>query len=96
MDANEIANMMVRPINKAQNPQGEIILPEFRRTSDAEKFICGFKQLCEQCNMHQISYSSWRTLGHSIPIITSFRCDDGTSVSIVNLLNSCGFDIEFK
>jgi len=95
MDAKEMANMMgaAQPINAASLG---IALPEFRRTSDAEKFIYGFKQLCELCNMHQISYSSWKAFGHNIPIVTSFRCIDGTSVNIATLLNSCGFNIELK
>ena len=78
--------------NKAQKNTFE--LPEYRRTSDMEKFLYGFKKLCEQCNMHTVKYSTYSLCGHRIPILTSFDFDDGSNIGIVRLLEECGFDIK--
>ena len=78
--------------NKAQKNTFE--LPEYRRTSDMEKFLYGFKKLCEQCNMHTVKYSTYSLCGHRIPILTSFDFDDGSNIGVVRLLEECGFDIK--
>lgn len=78
--------------NKAQKNTFE--LPEYRRTSDMEKFLYGFKKLCEQCNMHTVKYSTYSLCEHRIPILTSFDFDDGSNIGIVRLLEECGFDIK--
>lgn len=78
--------------NKAQKNTFE--LPEYRKTSDMEKFLYGFKKLCEQCNMHTVKYSTYSLCGNRIPILTSFDFDDGSNIGIVRLLEECGFDIK--
>ena len=60
--ANEIINAMqpnqlnwANTITEANKAQKNIFeLPEYRRTSDMEKFVYGFRKLCEQCNMHNV------------------------------------------
>lgn len=78
--------------NKAQKNTFE--LPEYRKTSDMEKFLYGFKKLCEQCNMHTVKYSTYSLCGHRIPILTSFDFDDGSNIGVVRLLEECGFNIK--
>ena len=77
--------------NKAQKNTFE--LPEYRRTSDMEKFVYGFRKLCEQCDMHNIKYSTYSLCGNKIPILSSFNFDDGSAIGIVSLLEECGFNI---
>jgi hypothetical protein len=78
--------------NKAQKNTFE--LSEYRRTSDMEKFLYGFKKLCEQCNMHTVKYSTYSLYEHRIPILTSFDFDDGSNIGVIRLLEECGFDIK--
>lgn len=78
--------------NKAQKNTFE--LPEYRRTSDMEKFLYGFKKLCEQCNMHTVKYSTYSLCGYRIPILSSFDFDDGSNIGVIRLLEECGFDIK--
>ena len=85
---------VIAEANKAQKNTFE--LPEYRRTSDVEKFLYGFKKLCEQCNMHTVKYSTYSLCGHIIPILTSFDFDDGSNIGVVRLLEECGFDIKEK
>ena len=77
--------------NKAQKNTFE--LPEYRRTSDMEKFVYGFRKLCEQCNMHTVKYSTYSLGVYKIPILTSFDFDDGSNIGVVRLLEECGFNI---
>ena len=78
--------------NKAQKNTFE--LPEYRRTSDMEKFLYGFKKLCEQCNMDTVKYSTCSLFGSRIHILTSFNFDDGSNIGVVRLLEECGFDFK--
>lgn len=69
-------------------------LPQYRKTSDMEKFVYGFRKLCEQCDMHNIKYTVYTVCGKKIPIISSFNFDDGSAIGIVSLLEESGFNIE--
>ena len=80
--------------NEIMKNKNTFELPEYRRTSDMEKFLYGFKQLCQKCNMHTVKYSTYSLCGHRIPILTSFDFDDGSNIGVVRLLEECGFDIK--
>lgn len=57
--------------------------------SDCKKFMDGFKQLCDKCNMHQINVGC---IGSAkFPTVLNF--DDGTSVGITKLFERIGFKI---
>ena len=61
-----------------------------QRLSDCEKFIDGFHQLCQNCNMHNIDVSTLL----SLQIITKLNFDDGTSIGIQKLFEEIGFKIK--
>lgn len=94
MDTDVLHEALNRAV--ATNSQQEIILPEYRKLSDAEKFMYGFAQLCNKCNVKTVHYTAWTTPEHVIPIIASLQCSDGSLIGIVPLLNNCGFHIKFK
>ena len=57
------------------------------RLSECEKFLDGFRQLCQKTNMHNIDIYRLNT----IQIPTTLRFDDGTSVGIRRLFEEIGF-----
>ena len=78
-------------VNESKNNSSLFNLPEYRKTSDMEKFLYGFKELCKQCNMHTIAYS---TFYNKLPFIKTLEFGDGSSIGIVRLFNECGFNIK--
>ena len=56
--------------------------------SDCEKFIEGFKKLCNSTNMHNISLGT--LCGCTFPAALKF--DDGTRIGINKLFKEIGFE----
>ena len=56
--------------------------------SDIDKFINGFKQLCNKTNMHNVDVGGFK----SCPVITTLKFDDGSHIGIVKLFEMIGFD----
>ena len=81
-------------MTEKQNNKNMFDLPEYRKTSDMEKFIYGFKQLCEQCHIDNVKYYTYTISKYNIPIISSFNFSDGTGIGIVALLEKCGLAIK--
>ena len=95
MTDEELLKMALKnQMSKAQNNKNMFELPEYRKTSDMEKFVYGFRKLCEQCDMHNVKYTIYTVCGKKIPILSSFNFDDGSAIGIVSLLDECGFNIE--
>ena len=57
------------------------------RRSDLDKFLDGFKKLCNSTNMHNIEIGGINTL--KIP--TKLKFDDGSSIGIMRLFEEIGF-----
>lgn len=96
MDTNVLYQALNRANIGATSSRKGIILPEYRKLSDGEKFMYGFAQLCKECNVDTVKYTAWSTSERVIPIITALQCSDGSQVGMVPLLNNCGFNIKFK
>lgn len=60
-------------------------LPKYRETSDCEKFIYGFKELCEQTHMDCVTTCQ---LG-----LQRFKFADGSYIGIKPLLEEIGIYI---
>lgn len=97
MDKEVLNEALNRANMAATNSRRGIILPEYRKLSDIEKFMYGFAQLCKECNVDTVKYTAWSTSEQRIiPIITAIQCSDGSQVGMVPLLNNCGFNIKIK
>lgn len=56
--------------------------------SDCEKFIEGFRKLCNETNMHNISLGT--IFNCTFP--TELKFDDGTSIGVSKLFTEIGFN----
>ena len=65
------------------NEDGSII-----EYSDVDKFINGFKQLCNKTNMHNVDVGGFK----SCPVITTLKFDDGSYIGISKLFEIIGFN----
>ena len=57
------------------------------RRSDLDKFLDGFKKLCNSTNMHNISLGT--LCGCTFP--AGLKFDDGSSIGIMRLFEEIGF-----
>ena len=67
---------------------GDLIMfdyPEYKKTTDAEKFIYGFKQLVKDTNLCKCE--------SCFQYVSELMFKDGSSVDMRTLLNSVGFSI---
>jgi len=55
--------------------------------SDLDKFLIGFKKLCNITNMNNVTVNGFK----SCPIITRLNFDEGSSVGIMRLFEEIGF-----
>lgn len=61
-----------------------------KKISDVKKFINGFKQLCNETNMHTVDVGGFK----SCPVITTLKFDDGSSIGISKLFDMIGFNMQ--
>ena len=55
--------------------------------SEVDKFIFGLKELCNKCNMNNITTRGFAN------IIVKLNFDDGSSIDPNKLFKACGFDV---
>ena len=60
------------------------------KITDVDKFIDGFRKLCDACNMHNITISRFK----NCPIPTQLKFDDGTYIGLQRLFKEIGFKYE--
>jgi len=65
-----------------------IHISDYKRRSDLDKFIAGFRELCKQTGMHNIVWGGFKIA----PVIVTLKFDDGESIGVNRLFKEIGFD----
>lgn len=65
-----------------------LTISQYRKRSNLEMFIDGFRQLCKQTGMKRIEYGGFK----AAPVVVSLLFDNGESIGINRLFWEVGFN----